>query len=252
MADHGSDNRRAGAVTRMGLAPGSVRGALAGSLIAGLAAWAMGVAVAAESIAAEPEVTSDYRQTVASEAEGFRPSGVPVEGSAAPGRAEVAQSGSPSNRDHVDQIKAAVSAALGEAATPASEEAAASGSEEPVLTRRRHLRELVIETPVPESLKGDEYIGELRDEVSQTIVFETAVGVQARADVTDVVEASTTPAHRADPGIYQVQPGDSLWKIAQALLGDGNKWADIYEANRNSLMNKDVLLVGQRLSIPNL
>jgi nucleoid-associated protein YgaU len=236
----------------MGFVSGSVRRALAGALIAGLFAWAAGVALAAESIAAEPEVTSDYQQEVASEAEGFRPSGVPVEASAAPGRAAIAPSGKPTNRDHVDQIKAAVNAALGAAEPPAPKQPTAAVSEESGPTRRQQIRELVIETPVPESLQGDEYIGELRDEVSQTTVFETSVGVQARADVTGVVEASVAPALRADAGIYQVQPGDSLWKIAQALLGDGHKWADIYEANRASLMNKDVLLVGQWLTIPNL
>ncbi|MGB5831742.1 MAG: LysM peptidoglycan-binding domain-containing protein [Thiohalocapsa sp.] len=101
---------------------------------------------------------------------------------------------------------------------------------------------------MPDSLEGDQYVGELRDEVSQTIVFGPAVGAGAPTDGPGVLDKATEPA----PGTYQVQPGDSLWKIAEALLGDGYQWTSIYEANQDSLMHKDVLSVGQRLKIPNL
>lgn len=39
------------------------------------------------------------------------------------------------------------------------------------------------------------------------------------------------PAYR--PGDrYMVQPGDSLWKIAERFLGDGTRWHDLWEYNR--------------------
>jgi nucleoid-associated protein YgaU len=50
--------------------------------------------------------------------------------------------------------------------------------------------------------------------------------------------------------MYQVRPGDSLWKIAQSHLGDGYKWPIVYRANRKSLKNTNTLSVGQMLVIP--
>ncbi len=51
--------------------------------------------------------------------------------------------------------------------------------------------------------------------------------------------------------IYVVEPNDSLWTIAQATLGDGNRWEEIYEANRKRLTKPDAIQVGQKLTIPN-
>lgn len=46
---------------------------------------------------------------------------------------------------------------------------------------------------------------------------------------------------------YTVKPGDTLWKIAQTLLGNGNRYAEIMTAN--NLKNGN-LRVGQLLNIP--
>ena len=46
---------------------------------------------------------------------------------------------------------------------------------------------------------------------------------------------------------YMVKQGDTLWKIAQNLFGDGNKYSEIM--NLNSLPNGN-LQVGQILKIP--
>ena len=49
---------------------------------------------------------------------------------------------------------------------------------------------------------------------------------------------------------YTVQKGDSLWKIAQEKLGSGLRWNEIYEANRDSIRDPDLIYVGQELQIP--
>lgn len=49
---------------------------------------------------------------------------------------------------------------------------------------------------------------------------------------------------------YTVEPGDCLWLIAQELLGDGNRWTEIYEANKGFVSNPDLIYVGQVLTIP--
>ena len=57
----------------------------------------------------------------------------------------------------------------------------------------------------------------------------------------------------AAPATYTVVSGDSLWKIADKVLGDGNKWKLLYEANKEVIGdNPDRIRAGQELTIPNL
>ena len=49
---------------------------------------------------------------------------------------------------------------------------------------------------------------------------------------------------------YTVESGDCLWRIAQKLLGDGNRWIEIYEANKGSISDPGMIYVGQVLEIP--
>jgi nucleoid-associated protein YgaU len=49
---------------------------------------------------------------------------------------------------------------------------------------------------------------------------------------------------------YVVVEGDSLSAIAKRMLGDGNKWRRIYEANRDVIDDPDLIFPGQKLRIP--
>ena len=49
---------------------------------------------------------------------------------------------------------------------------------------------------------------------------------------------------------YTVVKGDSLSKIAKALMGDATKWRAIYEANKDTIKNPDLIYPGQVLKIP--
>lgn len=58
------------------------------------------------------------------------------------------------------------------------------------------------------------------------------------------------PDFRTSPKAYVVVPGDSLWKIAQRTLGNGDRWKEIYEANRQTIgKNPNALQPGQKLVI---
>jgi len=52
------------------------------------------------------------------------------------------------------------------------------------------------------------------------------------------------------PRSYTVVPNDSLWVIAEKMLGDPNRWEEIFEANRKQLKHPEALQAGQRLKIP--
>lgn len=51
-------------------------------------------------------------------------------------------------------------------------------------------------------------------------------------------------------GSYTVKIGDCLNKIAKEVYGDANKWKIIYESNKESIKNPDIIYNGQVLSIP--
>lgn len=54
----------------------------------------------------------------------------------------------------------------------------------------------------------------------------------------------------ADPVFYEVKKGDSLWGIAQSALGNGNRYMEIFDANKPMLSHPDKIYPGQNLRIP--
>jgi nucleoid-associated protein YgaU len=48
----------------------------------------------------------------------------------------------------------------------------------------------------------------------------------------------------------EVEPGDTLWSIAAAALGDGTLWAAVYRANRDRIKDPARIYPGQRLAVP--
>lgn len=49
---------------------------------------------------------------------------------------------------------------------------------------------------------------------------------------------------------YITKEGDSLWKIAKNQYGDGNKWKNIYELNKEKIKNPNKLKANLKLTIP--
>ena len=76
-----------------------------------------------------------------------------------------------------------------------------------------------------------------------------------KADFSDVSGASSTTAPEAGAAStatrsYTVVSGDSLSKIAKREYGDASKWHAIYEANRDTIKDPDLIHPGQVLTLP--
>ncbi|MEW6540565.1 MAG: LysM peptidoglycan-binding domain-containing protein [Bacillota bacterium] len=66
-----------------------------------------------------------------------------------------------------------------------------------------------------------------------------------------VSTVAARPDTKPVPGTYTVKAGDSLWKIAKMQLGDGAKWKQIYEANREVIgPDPNLIKPGQQLVMP--
>ncbi len=70
------------------------------------------------------------------------------------------------------------------------------------------------------------------------------------ATVVDRSDSDRTTRPSSGGKTYTVRAGDNLTQIARKTLGDGSRWDDIYQANRNKLSGPDKLVVGQELLIP--
>lgn len=62
--------------------------------------------------------------------------------------------------------------------------------------------------------------------------------------------AAATPAAAPAPVTVTVQPGFTLWGIAQERYGDGVMFVQVFEANRDKIKNPDLIYPGQVFSVP--
>lgn len=68
-------------------------------------------------------------------------------------------------------------------------------------------------------------------------------------------KATVKPAPRPaptppKPKTYTVKAGDCLWNIAKKHLGDGSRWPEIYNLNKDKIKNPNLIYGGQVLTMP--
>ena len=54
----------------------------------------------------------------------------------------------------------------------------------------------------------------------------------------------------ANPGEYRAEKSETLWAIASKTLGDGRRWREIYEINKDRLTNETQVSPGTLLRLP--
>ncbi|NVP02404.1 BON domain-containing protein, partial [Photobacterium damselae subsp. damselae] len=67
--------------------------------------------------------------------------------------------------------------------------------------------------------------------------------------IESVVDNISAPEETANVTYYIVEDGDSLWKIAEKTLGNGAKYEQIFEENKEVIQNPDLIFPGQKLRI---
>jgi nucleoid-associated protein YgaU len=71
--------------------------------------------------------------------------------------------------------------------------------------------------------------------------------VQSGSSTTD---PRVTPSPTAAPRTYTIQKGDTLSAIAQREYGNAQEWRAIYEANRDTIKDPDMIYPGQKINLP--
>lgn len=74
------------------------------------------------------------------------------------------------------------------------------------------------------------------------VIEEANAALTGSSDQRDTEPATTNT--------YIVKEGDSLYRIAQKLLGDGERYDDIYQANKDKLSSANDIRVGMKLKLP--
>lgn len=96
---------------------------------------------------------------------------------------------------------------------------------------------------------GTAYIdGEAADSETKERVILAVGNCEGIAQVDESITVAQD--NGSDSEMYVVESGDTLWAIATAAYGDGNRYPEIFEANKPMLKDPDEIFPGQVLRIP--
>lgn len=111
--------------------------------------------------------------------------------------------------------------------------------------------------------------GDVGSEDERRKILDVLSGLKGIETVQDNLEVRSPAARKPEPAAdraapesapasdpaqrtYTVVSGDTLWKIADRMYGNGSKYMKIFEANTKLLEHPDRIFPGQELVIPDL
>jgi nucleoid-associated protein YgaU len=80
-----------------------------------------------------------------------------------------------------------------------------------------------------------------KDYGTKVVTIQSAV-----ATVTNTRPTETAPAVKT----YTVKSGDTLWNISKQYLGNGSRYTEIYNLNKDKVKNPNLIYAGQVLTLP--
>jgi nucleoid-associated protein YgaU len=69
-------------------------------------------------------------------------------------------------------------------------------------------------------------------------------------DFSDVSGRASSSADAKQGRTHTVAKGESLSKIAKKYYGDARQWPKIFEANKDTIKNPDLIFPGQVIKVP--
>ena len=106
-----------------------------------------------------------------------------------------------------------------------------------------------------ESIKGYEsLVTEIREQMAKEGKEKEAEYTESLAlleESKSIIEDKLAEAiKKSIPDYYEVEKGDSLWKISERFYNAGEKWIRIFEENSDKIKNPSMIYPYQRLTIP--
>lgn len=106
-------------------------------------------------------------------------------------------------------------------------------------------------TSDPNSLSYDERLRRALDTYTrQRSTDWNEIGAERRPTPPPARDPAPQTQGEAGTRLYVVQPGDTLWTIARDRLGDGDRWQEVFDLNRDRLETPDQLRQGMVVVLP--
>jgi len=105
-----------------------------------------------------------------------------------------------------------------------------------------HVEEVMIPYTGPAQAEGQAPAAEAAKPEGATQIEEGKYLIEKEEQVESEIKVSTKE--------YVAKQGDTFWKIAEQVYGDGKKWKNIYSLNKDRVKDPNKLKPGTRLVIP--
>lgn len=101
-------------------------------------------------------------------------------------------------------------------------------------------------------VKFEDGVAKISGDAADSAALEKAILMAGNVEgVGEVkIENVTGAAPAENVEYYEIQKGDSLWKVAEKAYGNGAKYTEIFEANKEVIKDPDLIYPGQKIRIP--